>query len=68
MAASTAASRDFSRTTLAALRRRGVAIYGATFLPDSSGSYLRGERGYKVDDNGTGRVLTFRQVLAEAGR
>lgn len=60
--------RDFSAATLRALSNRGVQVLGVTLIPGAGDMpYANGERGYTVSDNGTGRVLTFRQVteLAE---
>lgn len=60
--------KDFSRKTVNALKRKGMVVYGATWLPDSKGCYLNGVKGYLVSDNGTGRVLLHGEVraLAEA--
>lgn len=58
--------RDFSRKTLTALARKGIEVLGATFVPGSDGSFANGDRAYKVNDNGCGRVLTFTQVLEAA--
>lgn len=66
MAASQISSRHFSRKTLAGLSRKGIAIIGITCIPDASGSFANGETAYKVSDNGTGRIWTFRQVLRAA--
>jgi len=57
---------DFSKTTRRALARKGMEIYGITFIPGLDGSFASGERAYKVNDNGCGRILTFRQVLEAA--
>jgi hypothetical protein len=60
--------RDFSATTLRALSKRGVQILGVTLLPGAGDMpYANGERGYVVNDNDCGRVLTFRQVTKLAG-
>jgi hypothetical protein len=61
-------SRHFSPATRRALRKAGVRVYGLQALPDASGSFLNSTTGYLVDDNGTGRVWTFAEVLAFAGR
>lgn len=52
----------FSATTRKALTRKGVRVYGLQGLPGVDGSFANGETGYLVDDNGTGRVLTYSQV------
>jgi hypothetical protein len=56
---------DFSRKVRSALAKRGVVIYALTIIPkaDDPMPFANGERGYKVSDNGTGRLLTYRQVL-----
>jgi hypothetical protein len=51
--------RHFSAKTVRALARKGIALYGLQGSPD-------GETFYKVNDNGCGRVLSFRQVLEAA--
>jgi hypothetical protein len=53
---------DFSRKTLAALARKGIKLVGLQAIP--TGKFADYERGYRVDDNGCGRVLTFNEVLA----
>jgi hypothetical protein len=58
------ASKDFPRGTLSALTKRGIKIVGSTWLPGPSGSYANGERGYLIDDNGTGKVWSYQQVAA----
>lgn len=60
-------ARDFSRKTLGALRKQGISIVGATFVPGADGSFANGERAYQLDDNGTSRLRTFGEVLALAG-
>jgi len=59
--------RDFSRAVISALRKQGKKIYATTWLPGKDGSYINGETGYKVDDNGTSRILKYEQVRQEAG-
>ena len=58
----------FSAKTLRALIRKGVRIVGLQYLPDMSSAMpmANGETGYVVDDNGCGKVWTFRQVLEAA--
>lgn len=57
------ASRNFSATTLAALRAKGITLSHTTWLPDASGSFANGETGYMLSD---GRLRTFSEVLALA--
>lgn len=61
---------DFNRETIRGLRRRGITIVGLQSIPDMSSSmpWANAERGYIVDDNGTGRVLTHPEVRAAATR
>lgn len=62
------ARRDFSAATLRALGRRGVELVSVQALPGADAMpWANAERGYLVNDNGTGRVLTFAQVIAKAG-
>lgn len=57
--------RDFSRKTVSALARKGIRIIGITVIPDPTSDlpFASGERGYSLDDNGCGRIVTFAQVL-----
>ncbi len=59
----TSAAKDFSKATITKLRKRGIRITGSTWLPSVTGGYSNGERGYLLDDNGTGRIRTLMQVL-----
>lgn len=60
--------RDFSRKTLNALTRKGIAVIGTTVIPNPASDlpFASGERGYKIDDNGCHRIWTFSQVLENA--
>lgn len=61
------ARRSFSKKTLAALSAKGIELVGVQSLPgEGPMPCANAERGFVVSDNGTGRVLTFAQVLAEA--
>ena len=61
------AIRDFSRSTFKALAARGIAIYGVTAIPGHGAMpYANASRGYKVNDNGCGRIWTFEQVMEAA--
>lgn len=56
--------RDFSASTRTALARNGVRILGTTVIPGAGDMpFATGSRGYRVDDNGCGRILSFAQVL-----
>jgi hypothetical protein len=59
---------DFSRKTLRALSLRGISLVGLTVIPDMASEmpFACGQRGYIIDDNGTGRVRSFLEVLALA--
>ncbi len=59
---------DFNRKTMKILAARGIFLIGLTVLPDFSKPmpYACGERGYQINDNGTGRIWTFSEVLAAA--
>lgn len=60
--------RDFSARTIRRLAARGVRILGTTVIPAVGDAmpFANGDRGYRVDDNGCGRILTFAQVLGLA--
>lgn len=59
---------DFSRKTLAALARKGISLIGLQAIPDMASAmpFANAARGYRVNDNGCGRVWTFSQVLEAA--
>lgn len=59
-------AKDFSKTTRNALRLKGIAFAGTTWLPGSDGSFANGERGYVLVDNGTQRIRTYLEVAALA--
>jgi hypothetical protein len=56
---------DFNRATLAALARKGIRLIGLQAIPDMSSPmpFANATRGYVMDDNGTGRVWTFAEVI-----
>jgi hypothetical protein len=59
--------RDFSASTLRKLARNGVRVLGTTVIPaDGNLPFANGTRGYRVDDNGCGRILAHAQVLGLA--
>lgn len=56
--------RDFSSKTLRALAAKGVRVIGTCVIPGVGDlPFATGSRGYRVDDNGCGRIWTFQQVL-----
>lgn len=61
------AMRDFSSSTLKALAARGIRVVGLTTIPGAGDlPFATGSRGYRIDDNGCGRIWTFAQVLEAA--
>ncbi len=59
-------NRNFSRKTVNALTKKGARIYSKTRLPKANGGEFacaNGETGYKIDDNGTSRIMSFMDVL-----
>lgn len=67
MATNHRSSKDFNRKIIATLNARGIFFHGSTWLPGPDGSFANGETGYQLDDNGTHRVRTYRQVSEMAG-
>jgi hypothetical protein len=61
-------SKDFSKQVVKTLAAFGIKIVGATFLPDATGNFANGETGYNVNDNGTGKVWTYMQVVKMGSR
>ena len=67
MATSQIIRRHFAAKTLRALAKKGINLIGITLIPGTGDlPWATGEAGYQVDDNGTGRVWTFREVIAAA--
>lgn len=61
------ASRDFSAATIRKLAKKGIEIVGVQLIPgEGDMPWANAERGYVASDNGTGKVWTFRQVMAAA--
>lgn len=56
---------DFSKRTVSALARKGITVIGLTVIPNANSDmpFATGERGYRLNDNGCGRIATFAQVL-----
>lgn len=66
----TSAAKDFGRKAVTTLSRKGIRITGSTWLPGTDGSFANGERGYLLDDNGTGKARTYaemRSLIAGCG-
>lgn len=58
------AARDFKKSTLRALTKKGIRLIGLCVIPgDGEMPWANGERGYNLDDNGTGRIKTLLEVL-----
>ncbi len=66
MAASQIAARHFGRKVVSALSRKGIRVIALQSIPDERGSFLNSTTGYVVDDNGCGRVWSYREVAAAA--
>lgn len=60
------AKSHFGSKTVRALSKLGVSVVGLTVIPDNASDLpcANGDTGYIVNDNGTGRVLRFLDVLA----
>jgi hypothetical protein len=53
----------FNKTTLKGLTSKGIRIASMTYIPGNDGKFANGFTGYILDDNGTGRVRSFLEVL-----
>lgn len=62
------AAADFNKRTLAGLTKKGIAVVGIQSIPDMSSDmpWANSTRGYVISDNGTGKVVTFLEVIALA--
>lgn len=59
--------KDFAKEVVKALKKRGITIVGATWVPGKDGSYANGETAYRLNDNGTSKLRTYLEVVALAG-
>ena len=66
MSSTQISTRHFGRKAVTLLARKGIRVTGLQALPDAAGSFLNSETGYRVDDNGCGRVWTYAQVREAA--
>lgn len=58
---------DFSKKTLAALARKGITLLGLCVIPGQGDlPFASGSRGYRISDNGCGRILSFAQMMEAA--
>lgn len=57
------ATRDFGKTVINALAKKGVTIQGITSVPGPTGGYANGGRAYECDVNGQTQVKTYQQVI-----
>lgn len=59
---------DFTRSQIAKLTKRGIFLIRPADIPDYDAAFPFAQplRGYEVNDNGTGRVWTRRQVVEAA--
>jgi hypothetical protein len=60
------AIRHFGREAVTSLARKGIRVLGPTAIPDERGSFLNSSTAYKVDDNGCGRIWSYREVVEAA--
>ena len=60
------ASRDFTSKTVRALAKKGIRIIGICAIPDMSHPmpYANASRGYNLDDNGTHKIRSHKEVAA----
>lgn len=55
--------RHFSKPVIRKLKKAGITVIDVTFLPDANGDFTKGETGYMLDDNGTGRLRSWLGVM-----
>ena len=60
-------SSHFSPETIRILARMGVRIVGLQAIPDEKGSFENSRTGYRIVDNGVGKVVLFEDLLRMAG-
>jgi hypothetical protein len=54
-------TKDFSKKEVKSLAKQGISIVGSNYTPGADGYYQ--EVVYTLDDNGTSKVRTFREVV-----
>ena len=59
------AIRDFGKRVFNKLGKLGITFIGLQAIPDMTSDlpYANAERGYVINDNGTGKVETFTELL-----
>ena len=57
---------DFNAKTRRILANKGIHLIGIFAIPDSKSSFANARRAYRVNDNGTGRVWTYHEVIDAA--
>lgn len=63
------AERDFSRGTASKLAKRGIRLSGIQMIPGAGPmAWADATRAYVVDDNGTGRVLSFEAIVSASAK
>ncbi len=55
--------RDFSKKAIKTLAKKGIKIYGLQACEAFEGDKYFTGTSYQVNDNGTGRILSFSEVL-----
>lgn len=58
--------KDFTAKTRRALAAKGISVLGIQAIPDANGNFSNAQRGYKINDNGCGRIWTRNQVIEAA--
>lgn len=56
-------TKDFPTSTRRALKAANCQVVNTTWIPGADGSYANGEVGYLVNHGGTGRMLTYLEIL-----
>jgi len=54
-------SKDFSKETRKMLRRNGISVIGIQMIPSDQG-WINPEKAYVLDDNGTAKVSSHKQI------
>ena len=58
--------RDFSRTTIAALAKKGIRVIGTQAAPAFDGDTAYSGRMYRIDDNGCGKIRSHSEIMGMA--
>lgn len=55
---------QFGKRVVNRLAKKGIKVIGTQMIPDERGEYANATVAYMLDDNGTGKLRSYLEVLA----